>query len=64
MKSCVYDSMMTMLNDDFNERSGLQDFESSIIFNKPQRKLKDVLAYEERVITIIQDLCDLIPELT
>ncbi len=62
--SCVYDTMMTMLNDDFNERSGVQDFENSIVFNKPQRKYKDVLAYEERVINIITDLCDLIPELT
>ena len=62
--SCVYDTIMTMLNDDFNERSGVQDFESTLIFNKPQRKYKDVLAYEERVIGIITDLCDLIPELT
>jgi len=64
MSSCVYDTMMTMLNDDFNERSGTQDFETTIVFNKPQRKYKDVLAYEDRVIGIIEDLCDLIPELT
>ncbi|MES2111901.1 MAG: hypothetical protein V4577_24300, partial [Bacteroidota bacterium] len=42
--SCVYDSMMTMLNDDFNERSGLQDFESIIVFNKRQGKYQDALA--------------------
>jgi len=62
--SCVYDTMMTMLNDDFNERSGVQDFENIIVFNKSQGKYKDVLAYEERVLAIIEDLCDLIPELT
>jgi hypothetical protein len=62
--SCVYDTMMEMLNNDFNERSGIQDFENTIVFNKPRRKFKDILAYEERVIGIITDLCDLIPELT
>jgi len=62
--SCVYDTMMNMLNDDFSERSGVQDFENTIVFNKPHRKYKDVLAYEERVIGVITDLCDLIPELT
>lgn len=61
--SCVYDSMMNMLNDDFNERSGIQDFEYTIVFNKPQSKYDDVLAYEQRVIAIIEELCDLIPEL-
>jgi len=63
ISSCVYDSMMEMLNNDFNERSGVQDFESTIVFNKPRRKFEDVLAYEERVINIITDLCGLIPEL-
>jgi hypothetical protein len=43
--SCVYDTMMTMLNDDFNERSGVQDFENITVFNKSQRKYKDFLAY-------------------
>jgi hypothetical protein len=52
-----------MLNDDFNERSGTQDFETTIVFNRKHGKYKDVLAYEERVIKIIEDLCDLIPDL-
>lgn len=61
--SCVYDSMMDMLNDDFNERSGIQNFESTTVFNKKMGKYKDVLLFEERVIAIIKELCGLIPEL-
>ena len=36
--SCVYESMMDMLNDDFNERSDTQDFEHKIVFNEKPKK--------------------------
>ncbi|MFI5160521.1 MAG: hypothetical protein ACHQHN_04550 [Sphingobacteriales bacterium] len=62
--SCVYESMMTMLNEDFNERSGLQDFEHRIVFNTTPIKQMDVLVYEERAIDIIEKMCDLIPQLS
>jgi hypothetical protein len=61
--SCVYDSMMNMANDDFNERSGVQDFETSIVFNKTCGKYKDGLNYEEKVIAIINELSNLIIEM-
>jgi hypothetical protein len=61
--SCVYDSMMNMANDDFNERSGVQDFEASVVFNKACGKYKDGLEYEEKVIAIIDELCNLITEM-
>jgi len=61
--SSVYDNLINMLNDDFNERSAVQDFEHKIVFNQKPEKQKDILAYEERVIRIIEELCDLIPQL-
>lgn len=61
--SSVYDNLMNMLNDDFNERSAVQDFVHKIIFNQKPEKQADLLAYEERVIRIIEKLCDLIPQL-
>jgi hypothetical protein len=61
--SCVYDTMMNMTNDDFNERSGVQDFETTVVFNNPCGKYKDGLGYEEKVIAIINELCNLITEM-
>lgn len=62
--SVVYDSMMTMVNDDFNERSGVQDFEATIVFDKEQGRYEDGLGYEEGVIAIISELCNLLDELS
>jgi hypothetical protein len=61
--SNVYDTMMNMTNDDFNERSGVQDFEATVVFNEPCGKYKDGLDYEEKVIAIIDELCNLIAEM-
>ncbi|MFA6248721.1 MAG: hypothetical protein WC615_17395 [Mucilaginibacter sp.] len=61
--SNVYDTMMNMTNDDFNERSGVQDFEATVSFNEPCGKYKDGLDYEEQVIAIIDELCNLITEM-
>jgi hypothetical protein len=61
--SNVYDTMINMTNDDFNERSGVQDFEATVSFNEPCGKYEDGLDYEERVIAIIDELCNLITEM-
>ncbi|MES2063374.1 MAG: hypothetical protein V4456_15715 [Bacteroidota bacterium] len=61
--SNVYDTMMNMTNDDFNERSGVQDFEATVSFSEPCGKYKDSLDYEERMIAIIDELCNLITEM-
>jgi len=61
--SNVYDTMMNMTNDDFNERSGVQDFEATVSFSEPCGKYKDGLDYEERMIAIIDELCNLITEM-
>jgi hypothetical protein len=55
--------MINMTNDDFNERSGVQDFEVTVSFNEPCGKYEDGLDYEERVIAIIDELCNLITEM-
>jgi len=60
---CVYETMINMTNDDFNERSGIQDFEATVVFDKPKGKYKDELAYEEKVLAIIKELCNLLNEL-
>lgn len=59
----VYETMKDMTNQDFNERSGVQDFVSTVVFDKRQGKYKDHLGYEEKVIAIITDLCNLLTEL-
>jgi hypothetical protein len=59
----VYDTMMNMTNEDFNERSGVQGFEATVAFDKPCGTYKDSLDYEERVISIIDELCNLITEI-
>lgn len=60
----VYENMINMTNDDFNERSGVQDFETTVVFDKGKRKYKDELAYEAKVIAIINELCNLLTELS
>lgn len=60
---CVYDAMMNMTNDDFNERSGIQGFEATVVFDNAKLSYKDQLAYEEKVMAIINELCDLLTEL-
>jgi len=55
--------MINMTNDDFNERSGVQDFEAEIVFDKGKGKYKDELAYEAKLIAIINELCSLLNEL-
>jgi hypothetical protein len=59
----VYDAMINMTNDDFNERWGVQDFEATVVFDKAKCRYRDELAYEEKVITIINELCNLLTEL-
>ncbi|WP_158994916.1 hypothetical protein [Mucilaginibacter sp. L196] len=59
----VYETMINMTNDDFNERSGVQDFEATVVFDKAKGKYKDELAYEGKVIAIIDELCNLLNEL-
>jgi len=59
----VYETMKNMLNEDFNERSGTQDFEAIVVFDKAKGKYKDQLGYEERVVAIINELCNLLTEL-
>lgn len=59
----VYETMKNMLNEDFNERSGTQDFEATVVFDKAKGKYKDQLGYEESVVAIINELCNLLTEL-
>ncbi|TSJ40916.1 hypothetical protein FO440_14355 [Mucilaginibacter corticis] len=59
----VYENIKNMLNDDFNERSGTQNFEVNIAFNKEKGSYHDQLGYEEKVIEIINELCCLLTEL-
>ena len=44
----VYQTMKDMLNEDFNERSGTQDFEATVVFDKRKGKYKDRLGYERK----------------
>jgi len=59
----VYETMINMTNDDFNERSGIQDFEATVVFDKVKGSYIDELAYEGKVMTIINELCTLLNEL-
>jgi len=49
-----------MVNDDFNERSRYQEPEIITFFNEPQPAYTDELAYEYRVMKLIDDLCTLL----
>lgn len=59
----VYETMISMTNDDFNERSGVQDFETTVFFDKANGGYKDELGYQEKLIAIINELCELLNEL-
>jgi hypothetical protein len=59
----VYENMINMTNDDFNERSGVQDFEATVVFDRAKGRYKDGLAYEEKVMAIINELCNLLTKL-
>ena len=56
----VSERLKQMVNDDFNERSRYQEPEIITFFNEPQPAYTDELAYEYRVMKLIDDLCTLL----
>jgi hypothetical protein len=56
----ISDDLKNMVNDDFNERCRYQEPETVTFFNEPQKSYTDQLAYEERLLNLIDDLCTLL----
>jgi len=56
----ISDDLKNMVNDDFNERFRYQEPEIITCFNQPGTTYTDELAYEEKLINLIDDLCTLL----
>ncbi len=56
----VSDTLRDMVNNDFNERSRYQEPEVITFFNEAKPPYADELAYEDRLFSIIDDLCTLL----
>lgn len=56
----VSDTLRDMVNNDFNERSRYQEPETITFFNEPKESYTDELAYEEKLLNLIDDLCTLL----
>ncbi|GAC1310315.1 MAG: hypothetical protein NVSMB24_27310 [Mucilaginibacter sp.] len=60
VQDSISDDLKNMVNDDFNERPRYQEPEIVIFFNEPKAVYTDELAYEDRLLTLIDDLCTLL----
>ncbi|WDF77139.1 hypothetical protein PQ469_24955 [Mucilaginibacter sp. KACC 22773] len=60
VRDSISDDLKNMVNDDFNERTRYQEPEIVTFFNKPKGLYTDELAYEERLLKLIDDLCTLL----
>lgn len=60
----LYESMMDMANNDFNERSKVLEPQVATAFAKKPKKYADVLGYEAEVFDIISELSTLLDQLT
>lgn len=60
VRDSISDDLKTMVNDDFNERTRYQEPEIVTCFNHPKAVYTDELAYEERLLKLIDDLCTLL----
>ncbi|HVX00152.1 MAG TPA: hypothetical protein VHA52_06945 [Candidatus Babeliaceae bacterium] len=60
VQDSISDDLKNMVNDDFNERPRYQEPETITFFNEPKGDYTDELAYEERLLTLIDDLCTLL----
>ena len=56
----VSDSLLDMVNSDFNERGGCQELKITTLFNEPKSVFIDELAYGCHVLGLIDDLCTLL----
>lgn len=56
----VSDTLFEMVENDFNERSYAQEPELRTVFNERQTAYTDKLAYAEKVLDLITDLCTLL----
>jgi hypothetical protein len=61
--SCLYDSMMDMINNDLNERAKVIEPQVTTLFDSPTLAYQDTLRYEHEVFELISDLCTLLNEL-
>jgi hypothetical protein len=59
-RDALSENLITMAENDFNERSRLQEPEIRTLFNEAQPAYADALGYEQRVLTLIDDLCTLL----
>ena len=58
VRDSISDDLKNMVNDDFNERMRYQEPEIITFFNEPQTvHYTDELAYEDRLLCLIDDLC-------
>ncbi|MES2060469.1 MAG: hypothetical protein V4456_01015 [Bacteroidota bacterium] len=60
VQDSISDDLKNMVNDDFNERPRYQEPEIVTFFNEPKTAYTDELAYEERLLALIDDLCTLL----
>ena len=60
VQDSISDDLKNMVNDDFNERPRYQEPETVTFFNEPKGAYTDELAYEERLLALIDDLCTLL----
>lgn len=60
VQDSISDDLKTMVNDEFNERPRYQEPEIVTFFNEPLAAYTDELAYEEKLLNLIDDLCTLL----
>lgn len=56
----ISDSLLEMVNNDFNERARFQEPEMLTLFDQPRGRYSDELAFAERLFALIDDVCSLL----